>query len=114
MDMRTDLTAVPHAGLGYHFLRVQVGNHWSLGVLKRRNGPKRKKPIGDHGSNKMTAVRAHLRSSLALYKEKEEEEGWPPAAAYNAPRCTKQVRLHKHCMRVFVGSRLMQAPRAPC
>ena len=24
MDMRTDLTAVPHAGLGYHFLRVQV------------------------------------------------------------------------------------------
>ena len=25
MDMRTDLTAVPHAGLGFHFLRVQVG-----------------------------------------------------------------------------------------
>ena len=25
MDMRTDLTAVPHAGLGYHFLRMQVG-----------------------------------------------------------------------------------------
>ena len=24
MDMRTDLTAVPHAGLGYHVLRVQV------------------------------------------------------------------------------------------
>ena len=24
MEMRTDLTAVPHAGLGYHFLRVQV------------------------------------------------------------------------------------------
>ena len=24
MDMRTDLTAVPHAGLGFHFLRVQV------------------------------------------------------------------------------------------
>ena len=24
MDMRTDLTAVPHANLGYHFLRVQV------------------------------------------------------------------------------------------
>ena len=24
IDMRIDLTAVPHAGLGYHFLRVQV------------------------------------------------------------------------------------------
>ena len=24
MDMRTELTAVPHAGLGYQFLRVQV------------------------------------------------------------------------------------------
>ena len=24
MDMRTELKAVPHAGLGYHFLRVQV------------------------------------------------------------------------------------------
>ena len=24
MDMRTDLTAVPHAGLGFQFLRVQV------------------------------------------------------------------------------------------
>ena len=22
MDMRTDLTAVPHAGLGFHFLRI--------------------------------------------------------------------------------------------
>ena len=25
MDMHTDLIAVPHAGLGFHFLRVQVG-----------------------------------------------------------------------------------------
>ena len=24
MDMRTELPAVPHAGLGYQFLRVQV------------------------------------------------------------------------------------------
>ena len=24
MDMRTDVIAVPHAGLGFHFLRVQV------------------------------------------------------------------------------------------
>ena len=43
MDMRTDLIAVPHAGLGFHFLRVSVGNQRILGVFKRRNGPKRKK-----------------------------------------------------------------------
>ena len=60
MDMRTDLTAVPHAGLGYHFLRVQVGNHWNLGVLKRRSGPKRKKSNDDHGPNRMTAGRSCL------------------------------------------------------
>ena len=24
MDMRTDVIAVPHAGLGFHFLRIQV------------------------------------------------------------------------------------------
>ena len=34
MDMRTDLIAVPHAGLGFHFLRVPVGNHRILEVLK--------------------------------------------------------------------------------
>ena len=33
MDMRTDLIAVPHAGLGFHFLRVQVRKP------KRRGGP---------------------------------------------------------------------------
>ena len=43
MDMRTDLIAAPHAGLGFHFLRVSVGNQRILGVFKRRNGPKRKK-----------------------------------------------------------------------
>ena len=43
-----------------------------------------------------------------------KKERWPPAASYNAPRCTKQVRLHKRCVRVFVGSRFMQASRAPC
>ena len=34
--VRTDSGATRR--LGYHFLRVQVGNHWSLGVLKRRRG----------------------------------------------------------------------------
>ena len=43
MDMRTDVIAVPHAGLGFQFLRVSVGDQRILGVFKRRNGPKRKK-----------------------------------------------------------------------
>ena len=34
MDMRTELIAVPHAGLGFHFLRVPVGSHRILEVLK--------------------------------------------------------------------------------
>ena len=34
MDMRTELKAVPHAGLGFHFLRVPVGSHRILEVLK--------------------------------------------------------------------------------
>ena len=34
MDMGTELIAVPHAGLGFHFLRVPVGSHRILEVLK--------------------------------------------------------------------------------
>ena len=34
MDMRTELKAAPHAGLGFHFLRVPVGSHRILEVLK--------------------------------------------------------------------------------
>ena len=42
MDMRTDLIAVPHAGLGFQFLRIPVGNQRNLGVFKRRGGQKEK------------------------------------------------------------------------
>ena len=43
MDMRTDLTAVPHAGLGYHFLRVYTcTNPWSLEVVKKKGGQRLK------------------------------------------------------------------------
>ena len=35
MDMRTDLTAVPHASLGYHFLRVQVKPNGGWGSSNR-------------------------------------------------------------------------------
>ena len=37
--MHTELTAVPHAGLGYHFLRVQVRTIGSWG-LQEEVGPK--------------------------------------------------------------------------
>ena len=40
---------------------------WSPGGLKRKEGPKRKTPVDDRGSNKMTTVRAHLQNSVALY-----------------------------------------------
>ena len=34
MIMRTELKAVPHAGLGYHFLRVQVRTTQAWGLQK--------------------------------------------------------------------------------
>ena len=64
MIMRTDLTAVPHAGLGYHFLRVQVGTNGSWG-LQTEKGPKaqdRKRRAG-----RDDVVRSCLPSALALY-----------------------------------------------
>ena len=39
MDMRTDLIAVPHAGLGFHFLRVRVRTTEPRG-LQEEIGPK--------------------------------------------------------------------------
>ena len=64
MDMRTDLTAVPHVGLGYHFLRVPVRNHRILGVFKRKGGPKRKIEVGDQVE--VTACRACLHKGLKI------------------------------------------------
>ena len=83
MDMRTDLTAVPHASLGYHFLRVQV----------KQNG-------GWGSSNGSEAQSASTKSTSSDRQDdggpctSAELNSWPPAASYNAPRCTKQVRFH--------------------
>ena len=52
----TELIAVPHASLGFHFLRVSVGSHRILGVFKRKGGPKRKNEVGDQVE--VTAFRA--------------------------------------------------------
>ena len=52
-----ELKAVPHAGLGFHFLRVPVGSHRILGVFKRKGGPKGK----DRTTNEQADdVRSHL------------------------------------------------------
>ena len=44
--MHTDWTAVPHASLGYHFLRVQVRTA-GPGGLQKEKGPKLKTENGD-------------------------------------------------------------------
>ena len=46
MDMRTDVNAVPHAGLGFHFLRKPVGTIETWGssngeVAKRKRKERR-------------------------------------------------------------------------
>ena len=68
--MHTELTAVPHAGLGYHFLRVQVRTIGSWG-LQEEVGPKaqdRKRRTG-----RDDVVRSCLPSSLALYWKLESK-----------------------------------------
>ena len=47
MDMRTDLTAVPHAGLGFHFLRVHVRTTGSWGSSRGSRAQKQKKRTAD-------------------------------------------------------------------
>ena len=97
-----ELKAVPHAGLGYHFLRVQV------------------KPNGGWGSS--NGSEAQSASTKSTSSDRQDDGGpcasaelkrnkWPPAASYNAPRCTKQVRFHNsldgsslaHAIQVSMG-----------
>ena len=54
MDMRTDLIAVPHAGLGFHFLRVQVGKSKEEEEVYPAEGPK---VIYDRADDRVTTVR---------------------------------------------------------
>ena len=65
---------MPHAGLGYHFLRVQVGNHWILEVFKRKEGPKRKIEGGERveqvDGGPLTSANA-----LALYQNLKIQAG---------------------------------------
>ena len=79
MDMRTDVTAVPHAGLGYHFLRRPVRNHRILGVCKRKWGQKRK--IENDDQVEVTACRAclqNLKLNSANLKIKQVRQSGQP------------------------------------
>ena len=58
MDMRTDLIAVPHAGLGFHFLRVPVRTN---GAWRSSRGRRAQKEEDERRADKMTSWRASLR-----------------------------------------------------
>ena len=54
MDMRTDLIAVPHAGLGFQFLRVPV---WTIGAWSVcQEEVKAKKPEAHETTNESNKV----------------------------------------------------------
>ena len=57
MDMRTDLTAVPHAGLGYHFLRVHVRTPGAWRSSKGRVA----QSVSRKRSDRLTSRRASVR-----------------------------------------------------
>ena len=70
MDMRTDLIAVPHAGLGFHFLRVQVGKSKEEEEVHPAEVPKL---INDRADDRVTTYvqksQIHRRCSSPLVKE---------------------------------------------
>ena len=78
MDMRTDLIAVPHAGLGFQFLRVQVRKpkRKRRSIQRRSQGfrwPATPKEITDRADDKVTTnvqkSQVHRRCSSPLLKE---------------------------------------------
>ena len=57
MDMRTDLTAVPHAGLEFHFLREHVR---TTGSGRSSRGSRAQKEENERRTNRLTTFRSHL------------------------------------------------------
>ena len=76
MDMRTDVNAVPHAGLGFHFLRVPVGNHLNPGGLQKESKAQKLKKSRSAIRSKMTAFRACLRLLKYQVKTSEHRGSW--------------------------------------
>ena len=74
----------------------------SLEVFKRNGGQSLKSTTKRQGD-------VVARKSAELISTLQKEEEWPPAASYNAPRCTKQVRFHGN----MDGSSLAHAIHVP-
>ena len=53
----TELNAVPHAGLGFHFLRVHVR---TTGSWRSSRGSRAQKEENERRTNRLTAIRSHL------------------------------------------------------
>ena len=87
IEMCTDVNAVPHAGLGYYFLRVQVRN------LKRSGGP----------SSFKWPTKSCLPSALALYGNSKLLQVRP------AGQAGYPTRLHS-----FVRHGLQSGAVSPC
>ena len=68
IERRTDVNAVPHAGLGYHFLRVQVkpNGNW---VSSNGNEAQNASTKSTSAERQDDGVRAHLQNALALYQK---------------------------------------------
>ena len=64
----TELKAVPHAGLGFHFLRVRVRTNGAWGSA-RGNRAKSSRSKTASESNRVTAARAHLQKVNQIPKQ---------------------------------------------
>ena len=69
MDMRTDVNAVPHAGLRFHFLRVQVGKPKEEEEVHPAEVPKVSGKIERAGDKMTTYVQKakFIAAAVALY-----------------------------------------------
>ena len=61
MDVRTDLTAVPHASLGYHFLRVQVkpNGGWGSSNGSEAQSASTKSTSSDRQDDELKGINGH-------------------------------------------------------
>ena len=114
MDMHTELTAVPHAGLGYHFLRVQVRTTGSWGSSKGSGA----KSASRGRNDRVTTERASLRSVKLNSANVSAQHGIgqlenrssdislaTEASSLDCHFCGQTVPLLKQCKRIPVTTR---------
>ena len=69
MDMHTELKAVPHASLGYQFLRVQVKPKGGWGVVKRNGGQSLKSTTRRQGNDGRTCLPSEVLGLASRHSE---------------------------------------------